>query len=37
VLYLNARYYDPELGLFLQPDRFEVTVLGIGPNWFSCS
>ncbi len=23
--YLNARYCDPELGMFLQPDWFEVT------------
>jgi RHS repeat-associated protein len=23
--YLNARYYDPKLGLFLQPDWWEVT------------
>ncbi|GHC65440.1 hypothetical protein GCM10007315_32560 [Gemmobacter tilapiae] len=26
--YLNARYYDPQLGLFLQPDWFEVTEAG---------
>jgi RHS repeat-associated protein len=30
--YLNARYYDPELGLFLQPDWFEVTAAGVGTN-----
>ena len=28
--YLNARYYDPELSLFLQPDWFEVTKAGVG-------
>jgi len=27
--YLNARYYDPELGLFIQPDWFEVTAVGV--------
>jgi RHS repeat-associated protein len=26
--YLNARYYDPELSIFLQPDWFEVTEAG---------
>jgi RHS repeat-associated protein len=35
--YLNARYYDPELGLFLQPDWFEVTKAGVGTNRFSYS
>jgi RHS repeat-associated protein len=35
--YLNARYYDPALGLFLQPDWFEVTLLGVGTNRFSYS
>jgi RHS repeat-associated protein len=36
--YLNARYYDPELGLFLQPDWFEVTELGVGTNRYAyCS
>ena len=33
--YLNARYYDPELSLFLQPDWFEVTKAGIRTNRFS--
>jgi RHS repeat-associated protein len=33
--YLNARYYDPVLGLFLQPDWFEVLQPGVGTNWFS--
>jgi len=28
--YLNARYYDPRLGLFIQPDWFEVTAPGGG-------
>ena len=35
--YLNARYYDPRLGLFLQPDWFEVTQPGVGTNRFSYS
>jgi RHS repeat-associated protein len=35
--YLNARYYDPELGLFLQPDWFEVTQAGVGTNRYSYS
>ena len=35
--YLNARYYDPALGLFLQPDWFEVTKTGVGTNRFSYS
>ncbi|WP_377512728.1 RHS repeat-associated core domain-containing protein [Octadecabacter sp. R77987] len=33
--YLNARYYDPELGLFLQPDWFEVTDAGVGTNRYA--
>ena len=35
--YLNARYYDPELSLFLQPDWFEVTKAGVGTNRYSYS
>jgi RHS repeat-associated protein len=35
--YLNARYYDPELGIFLQPDWFEVTAAGVGTNRYSYS
>lgn len=33
--YLNARYYDPKLGLFLQPDWWEVTQAGVGTNRFA--
>jgi RHS repeat-associated protein len=33
--YLNARYYDPKLGLFLQPDWWEVTEPGVGTNRFA--
>ena len=33
--YLNARYYDPELGLFLQPDWFEVLQPGVGTNRYA--
>jgi RHS repeat-associated protein len=35
--YLNARYYDPELSLFLQPDWFEVSKAGVGTNRYSYS
>ena len=35
--YLNARYCDPELGMFLQPDWFEVTKAGVGTNRYSYS
>lgn len=30
--YLDARYYDPRFGMFLQPDWFEVTEPGVGTN-----
>ena len=33
--YLNARYYDPKLALFIQPDWFPVTEPGVGTNRFS--
>ena len=35
--YLNARYYDPELGRFIQPDWFEVTAAGVGTNRYAYS
>ncbi|WP_424831391.1 RHS repeat-associated core domain-containing protein [Ruegeria sp.] len=35
--YLNARYYDPELSIFIQPDWFEVTQPGVGTNRYSYS
>lgn len=35
--YLNARYYDPELGQFIQPDWFEVTQQSVGTNRYSYS
>ncbi len=35
--YLNARYYDPELGMFIQPDWFEVTEEGVGTNRYAYS
>ena len=35
--YLNARYYDPELALFIQPDWFEVTMQGVGTNRYAYS
>ena len=37
LMYLNARYYDPELGIFLQPDWWEVTEPGVGTNRYSYS
>ncbi len=33
--YLNARYYDPELGMFIQPDWWEVQVPGVGTNRYA--
>ena len=33
--YLNARYFDPELGRFIQPDWFEVTKAGVGTNRYA--
>ena len=35
--YLNARYYDPRLGMFVQPDWWEVTQAGVGTNRYSYS
>jgi RHS repeat-associated protein len=35
--YLNARYYDPELAMFLQPDWFEVMQAGVGTNRYGYS
>jgi RHS repeat-associated protein len=35
--FLNARYYDPELGRFIQPDWFEVTEPGVGTNRYAYS
>lgn len=35
--YLNARYYDPELGFFIQPDWWEVTQPGVGTNRYAYS
>ena len=33
--YLNARYYDPALALFVQPDWFPVMQAGVGTNRYS--
>lgn len=33
--YLNARYYDPKLAMFIQPDWFEVTQPGVGTNRYA--
>ncbi len=35
--YLNARYYDPALARFIQPDWWEVTMPGVGTNRYSYS
>ncbi|MEZ5886084.1 MAG: RHS repeat-associated core domain-containing protein [Paracoccaceae bacterium] len=35
--YLNARYYDPRLGMFVQPDWWEVTQTGVGTNRYAYS
>ncbi len=35
--YLNARYYDPTLGRFIQPDWWEVTQEGVGTNRYAYS
>jgi len=35
--YLNARYYDPRLGLFIQPDWLDPTQPGVGTNRFAYS
>ena len=35
--YLNARYYDPRLAMFIQPDWFEVTKAGVGTNRYAYS
>ena len=35
--YLNARYYDADLGRFIQPDWFEVTEPGVGTNRYAYS
>jgi RHS repeat-associated protein len=33
--YLNARDYDPKLGMFIQPEWWEVTWPGVGTNRYS--
>ncbi len=35
LMYLNARYMDPALGMFIQPDWFEVTGPGVGTNRYA--
>ncbi|WP_284164317.1 RHS repeat-associated core domain-containing protein [Frigidibacter sp. SD6-1] len=35
--YLNARYYDPRLGMFLQPDWWRPTRRGVGTNRYAYS
>ena len=35
--FLNARYMDPAVGMFIQPDWFEVTEAGVGTNRYAYS
>lgn len=35
--YLNARYYDPELAMFIQPDWLDPTEPGVGTNRYAYS
>ncbi|MFN0115995.1 MAG: RHS repeat-associated core domain-containing protein, partial [Paracoccaceae bacterium] len=37
LLYLNARYYDPKLGMFVQPDWWEVAQPRVGTNRYGYS
>jgi len=37
LMYLNARYYDPALGRFIQPDWWEVRQPGVGTNRYTYS
>ena len=37
LMYLNARYYDPKLGLFTQGDWWDPTVPGVGTNRYAYS
>ena len=37
LLFLNARYYDPDLGRFIQPDWWEVRQSGVGTNRYAYS
>ena len=35
LIYLNARYLDPKLGMFTQPDWLDVRLAGVGVNRFA--
>lgn len=35
LLFLNARYMNPQLGMFTQPDWWEVTNPGVGTNSYA--
>jgi RHS repeat-associated protein len=35
LMYLHARYYDPELGRFIQPDSWDPTIPGVGTNRYA--
>jgi RHS repeat-associated protein len=35
LLYLNARFYDPEIGQFLSPDTWDPTQPGVGTNRYA--
>ena len=35
LMYLNARYYDPKIGRFIQPDDWDPTLPGVGTNRYA--
>src|SRR5215208_5603507 len=35
LMYLHARYYDPELGRFIQPDTWDPIIPGVGTNRYA--
>jgi RHS repeat-associated protein len=35
LMYLHARYYDPVLGRFIQPDTWDPTLAGVGTNRYA--
>ncbi len=37
LMYLNARYMDPTLGVFLSPDWFDVAMPGVGTSRYACA
>jgi len=37
LIYLNARYYDPQIARFIQPDTWDPTLPGVGTNRYGYS